>query len=158
MLTLSGIGDNARPPGQVHHASGTTTTRYIPYDSASPNRNRFIPLSDKMHHINNICVPKYEGSIMIQMVKNNKSYCPPIVATPMSSPDIAWTTVKNRKITMRKTTIKTNSENNAVSPTSVILNHNNYNSISSGVLIKSTDINGRVTKKQTFFKKQLYTS
>ena len=152
MLKMSGIGDNARPPGKVHHNTGTTTTHHIPYDLSCTSQNRFTPLCHERHNIANIWLSKSEGSRMIQLVKNNNSYCPPIAAIPTSSSDLNWTTVKNRKSTMRKTSIKTNHEINAASPKSV-LNYNKYDLFSPGARSKPTDINGRSNTSKIFFQK-----
>ena len=59
---------------------------------------------------------------MIQMVKNNRSFCPPVVASKKSTQNDKWTTVVNCKSPMRKFS---NKESNAIlecSPNSVLLN------------------------------------
>ena len=65
-----------------------------------------------------------KGSLLIQMVKNNRSFCPPIVASRITSTNEKWTTVVNCKSPLRKFS---NTENNDYvhrSPDSLLLNTN----------------------------------
>ena len=108
--------DTIRSQVQNSPKAHATTHDYHP--------NRYFILSH--NNQNEVTSPPSpsKGSLLIQMVKNNRSFCPPIVASRITSRNKKWTTVVNCKSPLRKFSNTKKNDYVHRSPDSVLLNTN----------------------------------
>lgn len=142
---MSGIATHTRPPYRKHHSNHNTSCTLAFYFTTGRNYNRFSILDHSVYVNYDDIQPTTHGPSMKSIVKNAKSYCPPIVVTPTSTSKLEWTTVKNRKLTLRQLHSNVISAKNNASPKSVVFEHDIYNSNKDGVLIDSNKNNGPIT-------------